>query len=156
MHPSTEPGDRLTALGNQLIEIHLWLREELAALRAGLDSPTGPRDLRAHCLTFCSALTRHHTGEDGGAFRVLAEQAPQLRPVLDELAADHEVVAAVLRRVEELAADPAGVAGVRAELDGLSALLESHFVYEEKKLVAALNAVRSGTTEELLGVPLPG
>ncbi|NYF54390.1 hemerythrin domain-containing protein [Micromonospora purpureochromogenes] len=155
MHPWTEPSDRLTALGNQLIEIHLWLREELAALRAGLDSPTGARDLRAHCLTFCSALTRHHTGEDGGAFRVLAEQAPQLRPVLDELAADHEVVAAVLRRVEELAADPAGVDGVRAELDGLSALLESHFVYEEKKLVAALNAVRDGTTEELLGVPLP-
>ncbi|MEV0723259.1 hemerythrin domain-containing protein [Micromonospora purpureochromogenes] len=113
MHPSTEPGDRLTALGNQLIEIHLWLPEELA------------------------------------------EQAPQLRPVLDELAADQEVIAAVLRRIEELAADPAGVDGVRAELDGLSALLESHFVYEEKKLLAALNAVRGGTTEELLGVPLP-
>ncbi|MEH0845778.1 hemerythrin domain-containing protein [Micromonospora sp. CPCC 205711] len=153
MHPSHPPQDRLTAFGNQLIEIHLWLREELAALRANLGSPG--RDLRAHCLTFCAALTRHHTGEDGGAFRVLAAQAPELRPVLDELTADHEMVATILRRVEDLAAGPTDSDGVRAELDGLSALLESHFVYEEKKLVAALNALRGGTTEELLGVPLP-
>ncbi len=53
---------RLAAFGNQLIEIHIWLREELALLRedvdAYLDGRGGrPRELRAHCLTFCSALT---------------------------------------------------------------------------------------------------
>jgi hypothetical protein len=36
---------------------------------------------------------------------------------------------------------------VRKELDGLAALLESHFVYEEKKIVTALNG---------LSAPLPG
>ncbi|GAA5771035.1 hypothetical protein [Streptosporangium roseum] len=30
---------------------------------------------------------------------------------------------------------------MRAELDGLAALLESHSVYEEKQIVAALNAL---------------
>jgi hypothetical protein len=159
VHPPTEPSERLTAFGNQLIEIHLWLREELAELRHSLGTPAaGPRDLRAHCLTFCSALTRHHTGEDGGAFRVLAEQAPELRPVLAELAEDHRVVATLLRRVEDLVAGagPDNAHRVRDELDGLAALLESHFTYEEKKLVRALNALAATAgTEDLLGAPAP-
>ena len=32
------PGGRLAAFGNQLIEVHLWLREELAALREDTDA----------------------------------------------------------------------------------------------------------------------
>ncbi|MFU8873109.1 hemerythrin domain-containing protein [Micromonospora sp. SL4-19] len=161
MHPSHSPAGRLTALGTQLIEIHHWLREELARLRAGLDSPGEAgvglsRELRAHCVGFCAALDRHHTGEDAGAFRVLAERLPELRPVLAELSADHRVVADILRRVEALLTEAADRRSVRAELDGLAALLESHFSYEEKKLFAALAALPGGTAEELFGVPEPG
>ncbi|MCG5214736.1 hemerythrin domain-containing protein [Streptosporangium soli] len=150
METSTEPDDRLTAFGNQLIEVHIWLREELERVRADVDSYAEgrgerPRELRAHCLAFCSALTRHHTGEDDGAFPVLAEQFPELRPVLEELTHDHHVVTGILRRVTELVegleADPAEARRVAGELDGLTALLESHFVYEEKKLVTALNSM---------------
>lgn len=161
MATNTEPDGRLTALGNQLIEIHLWLREELAGLRTDLDAYLAgggdrPEPLRGHCLAFCSALSRHHTGEDGGAFRVLAERFPRLRPVIEELERDHEQVADILRRLADLigalgaATDPIRV---RTELDSLAALLESHFGYEEKKLVAALNALDAdaGTAEELLG-----
>jgi hemerythrin-like domain-containing protein len=164
MEAPTEPNGRLAAFGNQLIEIHLWLREELARLREDIDSHLAgsserPRALQAHCLTFCSALSRHHTGEDDGAFPVLAERFPQLRPVIRELQHDHRVVAGILRSLEELlgglvaGADPAAARRVRAELDGLTALLESHFVYEEKKLVSALNSLnaQAGTTEDLLG-----
>ncbi|MGR6321247.1 hemerythrin domain-containing protein [Micromonospora soli] len=159
MHPSHPPNGRLTALGIQLIEIHHWLREELARLRASLDSPGDPgvgltRELRAHCAGFCAALDRHHTGEDGGAFRVLAEQVPELRPVLAELSADHTVVASILTRVDKLLADATDGRSVRAELDGLAALLESHFTYEERKLVAALNRL-AGDPVELLGVTPP-
>lgn len=157
--PPITPHERLRAFGNQLIEIHLHLREKLARLReeAGYPTPGRLRDLRAHCLSFCSAVHRHHTGEDGGAFRVLAEQVPQLAPVLEELAWDHQQVEAILRRVTELAASDAPPATVRGELDGLAAVLESHFAYEEKKLVAALNALdpAGARTEDLLGVPLP-
>jgi iron-sulfur cluster repair protein YtfE (RIC family) len=154
VHPST-PDERLRAFGNQLIEIHLWLREELTRIRDGLGDPrVRPRDLRTHCLAFCAALTRHHTGEDAGAFRVLADRVPELTPVLRELEADHHVVAGLLHRVEELADAAAPPDEVRAELDTLAALLESHFVYEEKKLVGALNALTAGTTEGLFGVPV--
>ncbi|MEU4478781.1 hemerythrin domain-containing protein [Micromonospora sp. NPDC023966] len=159
MHPSHPPSGRLTALGTQLIEIHHWLREELARLRASLDSADGgtvglTRELRAHCVGFCAALDRHHTGEDGGAFHVLAEQAPELRPVLAELTADHRVVADLLRRIDALLAEAPDGRSVRAELDGLAALLESHFSYEERKLVAALNRL-AGEPVELLGLTPP-
>jgi hypothetical protein len=160
VHPTSSPADRLAAVGNQMIEIHLWLRAELARLRESLGDARPPRDLRAHCLTFCAALGRHHTGEDAGAFRVLADEVPELRPVLANLIVDHEVVAGILERVEALLADDTAVplAQVRGELDGLAALLESHFRYEEKRLVSALNALtgRPGTAEELLGLTVPG
>lgn len=144
------PDGRLTAFGNQLIEVHLWLREELATLREDIDvrlSGGGrARDLRAHCLTFCSALNRHHTGEDGGAFPELAEHFPELRPVLDELRRDHRLVEDSLGRLQALLDglddDPDPVQ-VRTELDSLAALMETHFVYEEKRIVAALNALNT-------------
>jgi hypothetical protein len=140
--------ERLAAFGNQLIEVHLWLREELATLREDVDAylagGTRPRDLRAHCLTFCSALQRHHVGEDVGAFPVLAERFPELRPVLDELRRDHQLVEDSLTRLQALLdglgreTDPVIL---RSELDSLAALMETHFVYEEKRILAALNAL---------------
>ncbi|NRQ40702.1 hemerythrin domain-containing protein [Nonomuraea sp. NN258] len=149
MHnPTTDPDDRLKAFGNQLVNVHLWLRDELADLRENVeaylsgDGPR-PRELRAHCLTFCSAITRHHVGEDETAFRALAEEFPELHPVLEELRHDHETVADLLRQLQDLLddLDPSDGQRARRELDGLSALLESHFTYEERRIVGALNAL---------------
>ena len=137
MDAVSERHERLTALGHQLIDTHARLLQALDELRAG-GEPS--RDLRTHCATFCSAVTRHHTGEDTSVFSYLSERHPQLRPVLEGLQHDHEVIAGLLRRVAETAAavDPAGA---RAELDGIAAILESHFAWEEKRLVAVLNDV---------------
>jgi hemerythrin-like domain-containing protein len=134
--------DRLTAFGNQLVESHIRLRELLAQLREG--TYTGP-DLRTHCLAFCRVLAGHHSAEDDGGFPVLAEHYPELRPVLAELTRDHHQIAEVLARLTTLAEANADVD--RRELDTLAALLETHLVYEEKKLVAALNHLRP-TPEE--------
>ncbi len=133
--------DRLVAFGTQLVEVHLRLREELDRIREG---DGAARDLRAHCLTFCSALARHHEGEDGGAFPVLAREYPELAPVLDELSRDHLLIADAMTRLRELL-DEGG--DVRVELAGLAALLETHLVYEERKLVAALDALRPGPAD---------
>lgn len=145
------PHTRLVGFGNQLVEVHIWLRDALAQLREDVDAYVAggerPRRLRTHCLTFCSALSRHHRGEDDGVFPVLAEQFPGLRPVLEQLRHDHDVVSGLLRGIEELVGglapepDADEAQRVRSELDGLIALLESHFGYEERKLVAALNAL---------------
>jgi hypothetical protein len=133
---------RLAALGNQLIDTHLRLLEAIDDLR---DGGAPPRDLLAHCVAFCAAVTRHHTAEDTTVFPVLAARHPELRPVLDGLERDHRAVAGLLRRVSELA-DRRDTDGARAELDGVAAVLASHFAWEEKRLVAALNLL---TPDEL-------
>nr|BFE32874.1 hypothetical protein GCM10010200_051250 [Actinomadura rugatobispora] len=64
--------------------------------------------------------------------------------MLEELSRDHRLVDDSLRRLRALVdgldegADP--VEALR-ELDSLAALMETHFVYEEKRIVAALNAL---------------
>jgi hemerythrin HHE cation binding domain-containing protein len=146
--------ERLTAFGDQLIAIHTQLRKDLTRLRAGYGAAERPRDLRTHCVAFCSALTKHHTGEDKGAFVALGEQFPQLQPVLQQLTEDHDMVAWILLRIQELLDGDGDPVATGRELDGLAAILESHFVYEEKKIVEALNSLDAGpaTTEDLLGV----
>lgn len=137
--------DRLRAFGNQLVETHIRLREDLDRLRSG--AVVG-RDLRQHCLAFCAALTTHHAAEDDGAFPVLAKHYPELAPVLDELRRDHVLVAEVLERIAALPEpgddDPVTT---RRELDSLAALLETHLTYEEKKIVSALNRLRPTAPE---------
>jgi hypothetical protein len=134
---------RLEAFGNQLVHFHVYLRELLEDLRdqveAGEPVSVGGLDLRAHCLSFCQAVTSHHTGEDDGAFPVLAEQYPELRPVLAELKRDHYLVASALRRIETL--DQLEPSAQAQELATVAALLETHFTYEERKLLDAFNAL---------------
>jgi iron-sulfur cluster repair protein YtfE (RIC family) len=143
---------RAVALGRHLIEVHGWLREQLDSIRidaTALGQGGGIRatDLRMHCLTFCSILEHHHTGEDRQLFAFLAGQHPELGAVIEELMRDHRQVAEILDRITELVRelnaqpDPAEVARVRTELDGLAALLENHLNYEEKKLVPILDAL---------------
>jgi hemerythrin-like domain-containing protein len=133
------------ALSRELTEIHDELRQSLRQLRAGLagGGARPARSLRAHCAGFCAALARHHGAEDATTFPLLARQAPELAPVLAQLQADHQVIAQVLRRVDELAAaaGPENAGDVGDELDGLAAILESHFRWEERRISAALDAL---------------
>jgi hemerythrin-like domain-containing protein len=135
---------RFLAYGNQLIEVHADLRDRLADLREGV---VPQRDLAAHCLTFCAAVTRHHTGEDTSVFPVLAERHPELRDFLAGLVRDHHVIADLLAGVNAAAlrlggeADHERMTWIQRELDGLAAILETHFIGEEKRLVAVLNAI---------------
>ena len=153
--------DRARALGSELIEVHDWLRQELRRLQADLADGAIPPgmaagSLRAHCLSFCSALASHHTSEDRRAFPLLAAQLPGLAPVLAELERDHQLVAAILRRAEQIAADAdeGNLPVLQAELDGLAAILESHFRWEERRLVAALNELDQpgATAADLFGL----
>lgn len=117
------------------------LGELLDSLRDG--TYTGV-DLRTHCRTFCSVLNAHHSAEDDGGFPVLGKHYPELRPVLDELRRDHELIAEALGRLKDLST--MDVVPER-ELETVAALLETHLVYEEKKIVAALNDLRVGGAE---------
>lgn len=155
---STAIPDRASALGRQLVEVHDWLRGELSRVASELDLYIGggarPLDLRAHCLTFCAAVTRHHTSEDDTAFPELARRFPELVPVLAELRADHTLVAGILGKLTALldTVSPANATEIRRELDGLRAILESHFRWEERRIVAALDELGPSDPTHLFGL----
>ncbi|WP_116041214.1 hemerythrin domain-containing protein [Amycolatopsis palatopharyngis] len=152
MDARSEASDRLTAFGTQLIEVHVWLREVLEDLQDSIDDYVDgkgvpPRDLRAHCLSFCTALTRHHTGEDKTAFPAIAEEYPELRKVLADLRTDHNQLEWLLGNLRKLLSslpetpDPATASKVREEVNAVSAIMQTHFIYEEKKLISVLNSM---------------
>ncbi|RSN33228.1 nitroreductase family deazaflavin-dependent oxidoreductase [Amycolatopsis sp. WAC 01416] len=148
--------DRVRGMGDFLVEVHDWLREELKTLRAGVDdlvagradSLTMGESLRAHCVSFCEALTKHHTGEDMGAFPMLAQRFPALAPTLTKLGEDHVVVATLQKRIRKLVegyvhgeSDPVRL---RDDFDELAGKLEAHFAHEERTVVTALNVTAPG------------
>ncbi len=160
--------DRLAAFGDEMIEIHEWLRGELTRLGDEVDAHLSgqgerPANLTAHCLSFCAAVTTHHQGEDTGAFPLLARDFPQLRPIVEKLAQDHVLVSGLLQSLRRVVdgipdePDEADARRIRGELGGLHAILESHFSFEERRIVAALNSLSAdaGTTESLLGITPP-
>lgn len=162
---SPESRARLAALGAELLAIHRGLRTDLARLRTETDDYLAggprPRDLKAHCLAFCTALTAHHTGEDRGAFPALTARHPELRPLIGKMAEDHAMISGLLQSLErvldEVPAEPdeRAAARVRGELEGLGAIMESHFRFEERTIAEALDALpaEAGSTEDLLGLP---
>jgi hypothetical protein len=140
----------VAALSEQLIHVHQALRERLTALRQEAAGDTGPaaadaalpEDLLSHCLSFCTAIHAHHSGEDDQLLPALRAAAPELAPVIDNLIEDHDLVAGILRRIRELLTpghSPSGPGGLMRELDGLTAILESHFSYEERRIAKALD-----------------
>jgi deazaflavin-dependent oxidoreductase (nitroreductase family) len=154
------PGaERVKGMGDWLVEVHAWLRQELNGLRrqvdrildGSADSVTIERapsnlgqELRAHCLNFCAALKRHHTGEDLATFPMLARQFPALAPALTKLGEEHAVVARLQQEIQQLVdgyvAGESDPAELRDDLERLASELEAHFEYEEQTVVMALNA----------------
>lgn len=124
---------RLAALSAQLAHTHQTLRDQLRDARAG------GGDLLQHCTSFCAALDRHHTGEDAALFPALRRAHPELAAAVDKLVEDHGMIAGILHRVRELTAAGLGGDAVLREFDGLAAIMESHFRYEERTIGAAVD-----------------
>jgi len=95
-------------------------------------------------MAFCSALSAHHHGEDAGLFAELLRVRPGLRDVVRKLAEDHQMIAGLLVAAEDHAREAAGATpgrreAIRRELDGLAAIMESHFGYEERAIGGAID-----------------
>ncbi|MEV4682009.1 nitroreductase/quinone reductase family protein [Streptomyces kurssanovii] len=151
-----DDGRRARGLGQELTEIHGWLRGEIAELRRQVaDFAAGRTDtvdigdstllqqLRDNCLSFCKALEVHHGGEDQGAFPVLESKFPGLAPTLAKLREEHKVVAQLRGDIADLVTrlEPGDPQGLRHELERLTGELERHFDHEEAAVVAALDAL---------------
>lgn len=136
--------DRLEAWGRELRLVHRELRTRIELLREQLlhgEADTGlAGELRLFCLGFCGALASHHTAEDTRLFPYVLAAHPGLGPVADRLMEDHRMLAALIEDLDR-AARTAGAAQVLRHLDGITAIMESHFGYEERQLTAVLDAL---------------
>jgi hypothetical protein len=137
--------DRAVALSLQLAQAHDELRRRIRQLRVDLGRGPDDATLVAHCLAFCAALTTHHRGEDTGMFAALLRERPDLAGTVSKLVEDHGMVASILSRIDELAREAArsrgtGLDAIGRELDGLAAVMESHFGYEQRAIGEALDA----------------
>jgi len=145
-----------------LVGVHAHLRAELEQIRdvvaevaVGHSSPALARSLinqmsmrqnywslGAFCATYCRVLTIHHAIEDSTLFVDLKSRDAELAPVIERLSEEHEVVAAVLARLDAalvaMVADTAQLAEVEAEVARLATILLSHLDYEEAELLGPI------------------
>lgn len=135
---------RLVAWNLELAAAHQRLREALRVTRGALDSGdvgSARADLLLYCHGFCTALSGHHVSEDAALFPELSKRWPALRPTIAKLRQDHDTIASLLRQLDRALGQPAAVDEVRGRLEGLAAIMESHFRYEERQLLDILSTL---------------
>ncbi len=136
---------RLIAWSNELRAVHQRLREALQVTRSaaatGKSADSRSREVLLFCHGFCAALTGHHQGEDRALFPAIAAAHPELRPALRKLGQDHALIAQLVDGVQ--AVIDGSVAGdvIDVHLDGIAAIMESHFQYEERQLLTVLDTL---------------
>ena len=97
-------------------------------------------DLRLYCGGFCTALNGHHLGEDAALFPAVLLERPDLAPVVTILMQDHSMISHLIGELERtLGARDPDRASLRRHLDGIEAVMQTHFRFEEKKLVELLD-----------------
>ncbi|HYO36947.1 MAG TPA: hemerythrin domain-containing protein [Geodermatophilus sp.] len=146
---------RLTAWSRELRQVHERLRAALqltrGSLAEGASGQTATRDLLLYCRGFCAALDGHHRGEDRTLFPAIAAAHPELGPVLRSLAQDHSMIAHLLEGLRAAADRAAPVAELDQHLEGIAAVMENHFRYEERRLLTVLETLQldAGTGDAL-------
>ncbi|MFF7177505.1 hemerythrin domain-containing protein [Streptomyces sp. NPDC008121] len=142
---------RLVAWSQELRQVHHRLREALSVTRASLADGTpgeaATRELLLYCHGFCTALDAHHQGEDRTLFPAIAAAHPQLRPVLRSLEQDHSMIAYLLNGLRAAVDRAAPPEELDQHFEGIAAIMENHFRYEERQLLTVLE------TLELEAVP---
>jgi hemerythrin-like domain-containing protein len=160
------PSGRASA--QMLVNVHAHLRSELEQIRdvvaevaAGRSDAAHARSLinqmsmrqnywslGAFCATYCRVLTMHHAIEDASLFVDLRSRDESLAPVVERLSEEHEVVAAVITRLDDalvalvaapaIAEDPEKLTAVQSEVERLAEVLLSHLDYEEDQLLGPI------------------
>lgn len=135
--------------------VHERLREALSITQEALASGEPPgRDLLLFCHGFCTALTGHHEGEDRMLFPAIAAQHPELRETLRYLEQDHSMIAHLIGGMQVAVESSAMPAELSRHLEGIAAIMESHFRYEERQLLSVLETLALDADPEAVLGPL--
>jgi hemerythrin-like domain-containing protein len=149
---------RLVAWRRQLLQAHERLRLALStaqrAARDGADVADASRDLLLYCHGFCLALDGHHRGEDALLFPALVEQYPAATRVVSMLRQDHDRIASLLTAFDSAARSGESPASLALHLEGLAAIMESHFRFEERELEPLLDQLELDADPAVVFGPL--
>ncbi|WP_151526718.1 hemerythrin domain-containing protein [Serinicoccus kebangsaanensis] len=147
--------ERMVAWGRELRAVHDRLREALRVTREAGEAPRTPeqaRELLLFCRGFCAALTGHHEGEDRMLFPAIAERHPELRDTLAKLSQDHSMIGYLLTGLGDAVDGSATPEELDRHLEGLAAIMESHFRFEERALLGILDTLDlDADAQEVLG-----
>ncbi|WP_298331836.1 hemerythrin domain-containing protein [Haloactinopolyspora sp.] len=136
---------RLIAWSRELRQVHERLREALRvtrqALADGAAAEPATRELLLYCHGFCAALTGHHQSEDRTLFPAIAAAHPELRETLRYLEQDHSMIEHLLSGLLAAVDQAASPAELDRHLEGIAAIMESHFRYEERQLLTVLDTL---------------
>ncbi|MGA5148193.1 hemerythrin domain-containing protein [Streptomyces griseoincarnatus] len=147
---------RLIAWSQELRRVHHRLREALSATRDSLADGTpgepAARELLLYCHGFCAALDGHHQGEGHTLFPAIEAEHPELRPVLRRLEQDHSMMTHLLGGLRTAVDRTAPPEELARHLEGIAAIMENHFRYEERQLLAVLETLElAAEPREVLG-----
>ena len=142
-----------------LLEAHAGLRRDLATIRQllasssrqgqsdvrqvvdGLQMAAHDWQVRAYCDRYCRIVEVHHGVEDQRLFPALRRLDPELRPLIDRLATDHQELARLLGELQAVLDGPEESVTTHS-LDGLLTTLgdalEAHLAREEEGLIPAI------------------
>jgi hemerythrin-like domain-containing protein len=136
---------RLIAWDQELRAAHTRLRAALTATREAVDrgeaAPEATSELLLYCIGFCAALDGHHGAEDRALFPVLRAEHPELGGMIDKLMQDHSMLAHLLASLRSAAERGEDAATIGGHLDGIGAIMESHFRFEEREILGPLRAI---------------
>lgn len=135
---------RLIAWSRELRATHGKLRDALQVANDAVDAgdiATAQRDLQLYCRGFCVALDAHHRGENRALFPAIEAAHPELAPVLRNLERDHSMIDHLLGALDTALTGGADAAALARHLEGIGAIMENHFAYEERQLLTVLEGL---------------
>lgn len=132
--------------------VRAWLSATREAVDAGAPGEAAMRDLLLYCHGFCAALDDHHRSEDRTLFPEIEAAHPDLAPVLRKLQQDHSMMEHLIGGLRAAVAAPSPPDVLARHLEGLAAIMESHFGYEERQLLVVLETLAlTSSADEALG-----
>ncbi|MFK4759394.1 hemerythrin domain-containing protein [Microbacterium sp. ZW T5_45] len=85
---------------------------------------------------------RHHRGEDRALFPALRTERPELSGAIDKLMQDHSMLTHLLAELRRAVESGENRDAIERHLDGIGAIMESHFRFEEREILEPLRVLR--------------
>ena len=126
--------------------VHQRLRDALDIARESIENGDQPEsiagDLQFFCGGFCVALTGHHLSEDAALFPRVLESDPELAETVAKLVQDHNMIAHLIQGLQHAMRNSESTEVLLRNLDGIDAVMETHFRFEERQLVGLLDSMQ--------------